>query len=789
MLDKTRNKLIKHSFQLAGILSPESDMTAEEMTDAADILNSMLQSWNNDGFRLFKIKTGYMPFINGKNEYSLASEAYKSFGGTEIKSFYTIGATKLKLKSMSGVSVGQKVSIVSNSSESNEIKSVDYDNGIIELKTPTQSNVNANNNVFFGDYNTASTEIKTNASSFNTIKYTNASVTPIIGDALMFSINGSFVTVKITDVNTGGGVITFTPTKSGNIDNTFIAYGDYVRSTKTTEGVELSVRKIEVSDLKFSPLSLGIPEADNMSNIFDVESVDGNSVILKQGFNEATLNKLGFDKIFADIKYPVSSEVVWTEFGDISDVTELDWGTVNVVASETDDWGMVTESAEDLEDWETLTGTAEIVSYAKDGNYSFVIVTDGTTNYLYYKALGGSWTQIDVSSYDLGTFKLYQTESMVVLYDTVKGAYSVASDGLSGLYTTNGVESVIHFNDLYYLISPKSGSLRTIVSTSNFSSFSASWQVALGSIANPAVFLGKLFLGTTNTTVTSDMKSFSDIDVYSDNRCVVGDRLMNLNTERICTYTLDGEHFLPMPMTLSNQSAWAYKDGCSFIGIYGAVEEGVMGTQIFTANDFNPIWVPQTIVKGRVFDIHFYSGKAYFVSDVQAKSLTYTVNKQSNNSKVYYFGEQIGRPQEVMNVIKNSLISSSRLPMTTVALKDYALLPKSESGEPTSYCFFRDAIDGKMMVWGTPNKFGEYLRFSYVEPITLLEDARSTPDFPDEYYQAVEDGLAAELAYHYQLPVDRIQALVAKAELSKERATLHDNEDASYIVSPNQRGL
>ena len=93
MLDKARNNLISNAFRKANITSIESEPTAIEIEDAAHNLNVMLQSWNNDGFRLFKIKTGYMPFIPETNEYALATQAYKSFETTIVLEFEKIGAT------------------------------------------------------------------------------------------------------------------------------------------------------------------------------------------------------------------------------------------------------------------------------------------------------------------------------------------------------------------------------------------------------------------------------------------------------------------------------------------------------------------------------------------------------------------------------------------------------------------------------------------------------------------------------------------------------------------------
>ena len=87
MLDKSRNMLISNAFRKANITSIESEPTEAEIEDAAHTLNVMLQSWNNDGFRLFKIKDGYMPFIPKKNDYSLATQAYKSIESGVVTGF------------------------------------------------------------------------------------------------------------------------------------------------------------------------------------------------------------------------------------------------------------------------------------------------------------------------------------------------------------------------------------------------------------------------------------------------------------------------------------------------------------------------------------------------------------------------------------------------------------------------------------------------------------------------------------------------------------------------------
>ena len=123
------------------------------------------------------------------------------------------------------------------------------------------------------------------------------------------------------------------------------------------------------------------------------------------------------------------------------------------------------------------------------------------------------------------------------------------------------------------------------------------------------------------------------------------------------------------------------------------------------------------------------------------------------------------------------------------SVKEYENLPhRGSDGEPVTYCFLREAKDGKMFVWGTPTKFGEYLKFTYVRTLRLLDGVRDIPDFPDEYIAAVIDAFAVYLAHQYKVPSNRIKELEEKAAKSMENAQLHDNEDTSYRIGITPRG-
>lgn len=797
MLETDRNHLIACAFRKANITSLESDPTPAEIEDAAHTLNMMLQSWNNDGFRLFKIHTGYMPLIPRKKEYSLATEAYKTIAGSPLVRIDKVGATKIKFSSISEIAVMQKFVAVDNiSSAPTSISNVDYATNIVSLAVPLEFSILTNTALFYGEFNTGTTPLRSFAGSFNSFSFDNYTVSPVVGDTVFFCYNGVWTKKVISLVDNQNKTISFSGSlPAGSITNSFIAFGNKLMTANPVQDYPVSPRCVVVDELKEPCEFLSIPAENGHENVFEVESCDlvNKKIYLVESIDENALVELGEERIEAKNKYLTQSEVVWSDLASIIPVTELDWGSITDSSNlQMDDWGSIADPATTLVDWGTLTGDATIVGYATGAGVKYVLIKNTDTNDLYLVYDDGSgWTLVDLESYNFSTFGLYSFGGKAYLYDSTQGLFVLNRDIVTSVYTVIGIETILTYQGKMFLVSPKAVGTtnRSIVATTDMTVFDTPYTVALDKLDNPAEFKERLFIGKTDTFV-GDMKHFMDAGVYSENRCVIGDRLMNLNTERPCSFTLDGNTFLPMPMMLSAQTAWGSKDGCAFIAVYGYLVDGVVGTQIFTANDFNPIWTPQVIVPGRVFNIFFDDKKAYFVSDVAVYSLLYNDSVvMKEPTLAYLYGAQIGRPQSVMNTMKLSLVSLMQLPMNSLALQDFLLLPVETNGEPVNYCFFRDAKDGKLMVWGTPTKFGEYLRFSYVEPITLLSDARSTPDFPEEYYEAVEDGLAAQLAAQYGAPLDRQQILEARAKESKENAMTHDNEDESYDITPNQRWL
>lgn len=795
MLEKQRNTLIKKAFESAKIIAPGTELTALEIDDAAYTLNCMLQGWSNEGFRLFNMKTGYMPLLSKKNEYKLSTEAYSRFGEAKLLSIESVGGTNISITAAEGAAPLQSIVFLNNTySEINTISSVDYnDDGkavSFHLDKPVDINLGQNDVAFFGSFLTATTEVKKYSSNFSSIVLSNTPQMPAIGDSMYLNYDGAWYKVFVSGVDTLTNTVGFKPEFEGDgvISRPQVVYGNNVNIAFVNESNVISPRKINVSDVGFYPKEISIVSDNEGSDVISVQSVHGKSMLLSAPVPESVLNKISYSFVNGGKVYTSKELLKWSQIPQKILNYVLDWGSVTEIpASESISWGYVSDVVLGVKDFGTLTGSAKINGFAKTKGGIYVSVKTNDSCFVLFSNNYNDWSVV----LEAKDAKLFKYEEKVYVYNVPDGLVRV--DGIVPVTVFEGflVKDIIDFSGTIYLISEDGDEGKFISYTKDFLVFSDTYSVNNVDFSNPVQYKGKMYVGKNKTLVTSNMKDFFDINVFSENRAVIGAVLQNFNTSEMCSYTTDGVYFTPMPEASMNVTKTFNFNGCSFISVYGVItKDGSVGSQVFSVNEFGDQWTPQIVISGKVFDIQESDKKITIVSDTEVQELDVIVDFKVSEAEVYLYGDSIGRPQEIMNVVKYGLKNGVQLSMEELALKDYSQLPHIKAdGEPVSYCFFRDAKDGTMMVWGTPKKFGEYLKFTYVEPIALLDNAKSVPDIPDEYVGAVIDGLAAELAYEYALPTDKVQLLEAKAEASKQLALLHDNEMTSYTIEPNRRGL
>lgn len=69
----TARQLISKAFQKAGIITKQESPSADEMFDALDTLNDLLESWSNDSLYIYARNWQQFTFVGGQSDYTIGS--------------------------------------------------------------------------------------------------------------------------------------------------------------------------------------------------------------------------------------------------------------------------------------------------------------------------------------------------------------------------------------------------------------------------------------------------------------------------------------------------------------------------------------------------------------------------------------------------------------------------------------------------------------------------------------------------------------------------------------------
>lgn len=774
MLEKSRDLLIRQSFQLAGIKTPETDLTEAELSDAVYILNCMLQSWNNDGFRLFKIKTGYLPLVPGKTDYKFTEDVFKTIDSKSIQSISSIGGTIIELSSLENISIGAKISTQATLTNlTNTVDSFDTELSTITLKEPLLEAVVENSDVFYGDFSSATTPVFHSSAAFDELSFSGYTSAPVIGNTICFQYNNVWQKATISDVDETNLVITINrELPIGDITNSVIIFGTNPNVAQLQQDYPVTLRQVNFNEaISENYTVISLFNSDPHQYVFNIEKNinNGYSVILETAIPSALASQYGVD--YVDAYAPRVSKQVLT--------------------------------IADFPSYQTLGYI--IRDYARNSTKEACVIellneSDEITNAKLFARNLGETTWVNIP-FQIGTFdySLQECEDNILilphLHNVSTFARKINSDNTYsqiGPAIFGGVGKIVKLRDTWYAISADYDNdtlLREFYSTEDFLTFSDIWTGNLMDYSNHAEFQGRMFFGYITTITTVDMKSFSVVPVYAENRCVINDTMINVNYTQLCSLTRDGVNFEQFPFMISNESTWKSEDNLAVISMYDLPAPYQPNcSQIFFANIFGGPYYNKAVVQGLVKKIFFSGTSVFNVSSEEVVEVIIYNGVSLEGETAYLFGDITGRPQEIIDGKKISFDNSMELPMNAISLKDYNLLPQANNnGEPISFCFLRDAEEGQLKVWGSPTKFGEFIKFTYVEPLSLLLGANETPDFPDEYVSSVIDGLAYELGMVYHVPTSRLSILKQNADESKDSSMLHDNEDTHYKITINPR--
>lgn len=132
--------------------------------------------------------------------------------------------------------------------------------------------------------------------------------------------------------------------------------------------------------------------------------------------------------------------------------------------------------------------------------------------------------------------------------------------------------------------------------------------------------------------------------------------------------------------------------------------------------------------------------------------------------------------------------SSAQIDVEIKSNYDFNRLPSDTSGRVVSIKYQPYVNYGVVSVWPLPDSTVQTLTITYQKPFDMYTAAGETPDFPQEWQNALIYGLTLLLSDEYGIPIPDKQWFEKQAEKHLNTALSFGTEESSLMFQPNMRG-
>lgn len=150
------------------------------------------------------------------------------------------------------------------------------------------------------------------------------------------------------------------------------------------------------------------------------------------------------------------------------------------------------------------------------------------------------------------------------------------------------------------------------------------------------------------------------------------------------------------------------------------------------------------------------------------------------------------KPLKAIQAWHHDVNSNVDVPMRIITRQEYNILGnKSTTGIPIQLYFQPNRDDSTVYVFPTPDSSAasqKIINLVCQRPYQDFDAASDTPDFPQEWYEAIKYGLAVRLAGEYNVDIETRKILTQEAMALKHDALSFGNEDGSLYFGVERRG-
>lgn len=146
-------------------------------------------------------------------------------------------------------------------------------------------------------------------------------------------------------------------------------------------------------------------------------------------------------------------------------------------------------------------------------------------------------------------------------------------------------------------------------------------------------------------------------------------------------------------------------------------------------------------------------------------------------------------PLKMQKVVLETTTGGAMREIFPTAYQDFRLLNTESTGAPVSYTYQPKINVGILSLWPLPDATAAaayVLQLTYQRPSEGFTAAGETPDFPQEWQNALIYNLAVGLAPEFGVPLEDRKLLIQEAEKHLNTALQGGAEEASFFFKPDR---
>jgi len=165
-------------------------------------------------------------------------------------------------------------------------------------------------------------------------------------------------------------------------------------------------------------------------------------------------------------------------------------------------------------------------------------------------------------------------------------------------------------------------------------------------------------------------------------------------------------------------------------------------------------------------------------------ALTATVN---SSASVYAYTNKIDQPVRILSARYSDGATFDEIPTRQISRDEYYNQPsKTSTGSVNSWYYMRDLSIGKLNLWPIADNCTRVLRFTFIKPQYIPEDASENIQIPAEWFLPLKYLVAEHLGLIYSIDPNKQAMIMQQAARYLEDAIGIDSEFSSFQMYPGK---